>query len=519
MVSLVYSALLLISLQVLVPIATQNTCHDYTIYSERLSNLELIIDGEIFTQYYTDNVLYNRLSQQWNAKFNDLQPNAIIYVESADDISSVLTELIIPCSVPFSVRSAHLGGHLWSGYSVTDYGVIIDLSRLNNIRYSKYERYDDDRYIVLEPGVTQFWANQFTKPFLSIFPTSGDCNQFSFGGFLQGGGLSLFLRSAGIAADYIEKAEIVLMSGDIVLATKNNEYSDLLYGIKGGGAGNFGIITKYFMSTFEAPINVISFEVYWLLSSFTNKDEIATFLRTWSQLQKGNNYQEFTSWLVVTKDEKYMFRMLGIWNGDINDGFEFWENEFLAHCDCKDYIIPNKGNVFATNPWNAVEIHQSTFGGQAQFDGVIDARTVSDKWSDRIINDLVDIMVSHQNDNQLNYIWLLVAYGGRMLDNDPNSKHTSFGHRDAVGDITLLISSVNGNEKNEINRLNEIRTNFFDQISPFYYPNHPSSTRPVNNIPVAFYDCANKPIYTKLVNIKKKYDPGNLLNNPVTIDV
>eukprot|EP01083_Nonionella_stella_P198262 728061_1 len=208
---------------------------------------------------------------------------------SSEDISTILTSYIIPCKLKFSVRSAHLGGHLWSGYSILDNGVVIDVSRLNTIKYIDNDDKNCDKLILLEPGVTQGCANQFTKPYLQIFPTSGDCDQFAFGGFLQGGGLSLFLRSAGIGADYIEKAEVVLMNGDIVTATKYNQYSDLLYGIKGGGAGNFGIITKYFMSTFEPATQVISFEVYWDLKSFKSEKKLVRFLKAWATTQNDNN--------------------------------------------------------------------------------------------------------------------------------------------------------------------------------------------------------------------------------------
>mmetsp|Transcript_28581 Transcript_28581/g.25240 ORF Transcript_28581/g.25240 Transcript_28581/m.25240 type:complete len:137 (+) Transcript_28581:2-412(+) len=129
-------------------------------------------------------------------------------------------------------------------------------------------------------------------------------------------------------------------------------------------------------------------------------------------------------------------------------------------------------------------------------------------------------MLSHIND-ELRYIWLLVCYGGNMLSNDPLNKETSFGHRDAVGDITLFIGSGDGDINSAIDRLNEIRSDFFDEyVSPFYYPNHPLSIAPVENIPVAYYDCINKPkLYQTLVQIKNKYDPNNLLNNPVTIDI
>ena len=50
---------------------------------------------------------------------------------------------------------------------------------------------EDNRYARLVPGVDKGWANRVMKPFQRMFPTSGDCNQFAFGGFVQGGGFGL----------------------------------------------------------------------------------------------------------------------------------------------------------------------------------------------------------------------------------------------------------------------------------------------------------------------------------------
>ena len=50
---------------------------------------------------------------------------------------------------------------------------------------------EDTRYASLVPGVEQGWENRVMKQFQRMFPTSGDYNQFAFGGLVQGGGFGL----------------------------------------------------------------------------------------------------------------------------------------------------------------------------------------------------------------------------------------------------------------------------------------------------------------------------------------
>ena len=162
-----------------------------------------------------NNNQYNRERTQWNSEYNNYYPLAIIMVESEEDISLSLKELILNKNSPklsFRVRSAELGGHLWNGYSVANNSIIFDLSRLNTIEKIS----NTNNIFKIGVGSSQRNVNRNLEPYFSLIPTSGDCPQFSFGGFIQGGGLSLFLRSLGIAADYLIAADVVLTNGKIV---------------------------------------------------------------------------------------------------------------------------------------------------------------------------------------------------------------------------------------------------------------------------------------------------------------
>lgn len=63
-------------------------------------------------------------------------------------------------------------------------------------------------------------------------------------GLLLGGGLSFLAAQHGFSVDALREADVVLVSGLKVTATRTNQYSDLLRALKGGG-NRFGIVTRY----------------------------------------------------------------------------------------------------------------------------------------------------------------------------------------------------------------------------------------------------------------------------------
>lgn len=61
---------------------------------------------------------------------------------------------------------------------------------------------------------------------------------------MLGGGLSYLSPAHGFACDNYRAIDVVLPSGELVTATRTNQYSDLLRALKGGGS-RFGIATRF----------------------------------------------------------------------------------------------------------------------------------------------------------------------------------------------------------------------------------------------------------------------------------
>lgn len=72
------------------------------------------------------------------------------------------------------------------------------------------------------------------------------------GGFLQGGGFGSFSKRYGTGAGNLIEAEIVIANGHVLIV---NEYQnpDLFWALKGGGGGTFGVVTRVTLQTHELP--------------------------------------------------------------------------------------------------------------------------------------------------------------------------------------------------------------------------------------------------------------------------
>jgi FAD/FMN-containing dehydrogenase len=72
------------------------------------------------------------------------------------------------------------------------------------------------------------------------------------GGFLQGGGFGSWSKKYGIAAASLLEAEVVTAGGQIVIANAC-QHSDLLWALRGGGGGTYGVVTRATLMTHPLP--------------------------------------------------------------------------------------------------------------------------------------------------------------------------------------------------------------------------------------------------------------------------
>ncbi|KAI0465647.1 FAD-binding domain-containing protein [Xylaria cf. heliscus] len=87
---------------------------------------------------------------------------------------------------------------------------------------------------------------------LSLAVVGGSNSDVGLAGWSTGGGHGWLTSEFGMGADNVIQAEIVLPSGEIVVANECQN-SDLFWAIRGGGGGTFGVITKLTVKAYPMP--------------------------------------------------------------------------------------------------------------------------------------------------------------------------------------------------------------------------------------------------------------------------
>jgi FAD/FMN-containing dehydrogenase len=175
---------------------------------------------------------YDEARKIWNAMI-DKRPALIARCAGAADVIHAVN-FARANGLLVSVRG---GGHNVSGNAVCDGGLMIDLSRMKSIRVDA-----EHRTARAEPGVT--WGEfDFETQAFGLATTGGEVSTTGIAGLTLGGGVGWLMESYGLTCDNLFSVDIVTADGRLLTASASNN-QDLFWGVRGGG-GNFGIATSF----------------------------------------------------------------------------------------------------------------------------------------------------------------------------------------------------------------------------------------------------------------------------------
>jgi FAD/FMN-containing dehydrogenase len=183
---------------------------------------------------------YDRARKVFYGKY-DRRPAAIVRPADAAEVARVVT-LAADTGLELAVRS---GGHSLAGHSASDGGIVLDLSELTALDLDL-----EARTAWAQTGLT---AGAYTTAVggHGLATGFGDTASVGIGGLTLGGGVGFLVRRHGLTIDNLLAAEVVTADGR-VLQVDADTHPDLFWAIRGGG-GNFGVATRFRYRLHELP--------------------------------------------------------------------------------------------------------------------------------------------------------------------------------------------------------------------------------------------------------------------------
>ena len=184
-------------------------------------------------------------SYLFDPRFDGIHPAGIAYVKNAHDVGTCLA-FVRKFGVKFAARS---GGHSYAGWSSST-GLIIDVENLKGVQMSGTTANvgAGTRLIDFYSGLA---AHGRAVP-------GGSCPTVGITGLTLGGGVGVMARAYGLTCDKLASLNIVTADGKALTASPH-EHSDLYWACRGGGGGNFGVVTWLQFNTVAAPTPVLFF--------------------------------------------------------------------------------------------------------------------------------------------------------------------------------------------------------------------------------------------------------------------
>ena len=161
------------------------------------------------------------------------KPAVVVRVADASDVARVVS-LARETGLELAVRS---GGHSTAGHSVTEGGIVLDLSDMKGLEIDV-----EARTAWAETGLT---AGEYTTAAAAhgLATGFGDTGSVGIGGLTLGGGVGFLVRKHGLTIDNLLAADVVTADGQL-LRVDSDTHPDLFWAIRGGG-GNFGVATRF----------------------------------------------------------------------------------------------------------------------------------------------------------------------------------------------------------------------------------------------------------------------------------
>jgi FAD/FMN-containing dehydrogenase len=422
---------------------------------------------------------YNAARVLYDTRFDAVKPQAIAFCESLADVQKSV-RWARKHNVRIVPRS---GGHSYGGYSTTS-GMIVDVSRLHAVSVAANGRTATGAGAHLL-AVDTALANRGR-----MIP-AGTCPTVGIAGLAQGGGIGLSGRRFGVTCDHLLEATVVLADGSAVVANPHS-HPDLYWALRGGGGGNFGIVTRFVFRTH--PVGSVS-----------------TYSLEWPWSDAKQVVQAWQAFAPHAPDALSSVLNVNAAAGSsapphITSAGQFFGSEQALRTLLAPLLNAGTPSRFTTKTrtfLEAVHYWAGGDGGRATFaaKSSISTAPLSSAGIDALLHQIEDRRTSGTGSG----IVLLDSWGGAI--NRVPKGATAFVHRDALFSMQYLAYwNAGAVAAPNLAWLRRCFAALRPYVSPFAYQNYIDPELP--NWQHAYYG-ANLP---RLRRVKRKYDPQNLFH-------
>ncbi len=215
--------------------------------------------------YATSKLLYD-------PRFDGLAPVGLAYCASPSDVART-----IAFSRAHGYRLAvRAGGHSYAGYSSGTGRLVVDVTSMAGVAAASAP----GGTARVGAGVRLIDVYNTLGHAGQLVP-GGSCPTVGVAGLTLGGGVGVFARRYGLAADNV--AQVTVVTADGVVHTCSPSSDEALYwACRGGGGGNFGVVTSFEFTTHPMPeVTLFTYDFDW--------DAAHDVLGAWQHWTRGVN--------------------------------------------------------------------------------------------------------------------------------------------------------------------------------------------------------------------------------------
>jgi FAD/FMN-containing dehydrogenase len=450
---------------------------------------------------------YTTAKELFDPRFDTLHPAGIAYCANPHDVA---TSLAFVSKYGIAV-AARCGGHSYAGWS-SGSGLVVDVTRMAGVSVSGGTATVGAGTLLID------FYNELAAQGRAV--PGGSCPTVGISGLALGGGIGVVGRAYGLTCDNITSIQIVTADGQIRTANATTN-SDLFWACRGGGGGNFGVVTSFTFTTHDTQ-------------------DICLFFLAWPWSQAAQVIAGWQSWAPHAPDQLWSNLRLaavpggsipsiivgGTYLGSVSGAAAQLEKLYAAvGSDPPSPFLSSTGWLHAMlveagcDSLTVNECHLPTQNAQGQLSRA-SQYAKSDFFTKPLSSNAIGTILTGVENFQkvagapgASGAIAFDALGGAINRVAPGA--TAFVHRNALFDAQYTTTWPLGSASAEVARQHTWEQSFWQSMRPYAsgqaYQNYidPSLT----NWQQAYYG-AN---YTRLTQVKAAYDPDRLFNFPQAV--